>query len=107
MSPAIGSLLSNGEMLQWGAVGALLALAITQVLPAAISLAGGGQGPKITPWRAFGAIVVVLIFAAGGGVAALLIGDVTAAKQAVAYGLAWQSILGGAIKTGRAALPNA
>ena len=97
--------LSSSATLMWGACGALLALLITQILPAAVTLAGGTAGPKITVWRAVGAFFVLIAFVAGGAGAALIIGDATAPKQAVTYGLAWQSILGSAIKTGRAALP--
>jgi hypothetical protein len=50
--------------------------------------------------------VVVLIFAAAGGVAALAMGDATKAGNAIVYGMAWEAILGGIFKTGKAALPD-
>jgi hypothetical protein len=85
--------------------GGLLALLITQILPAAVAVFKAGIGPSLTAWRVAAAVVIVGSFGAAGGGAALLMGDVTKAKQAILYGIAWQAILGGAIKTGKAALP--
>jgi hypothetical protein len=61
-------------------------------------------GTRIDKVIADAVIVVVVIFGCAGGGAALLMGDVTAAKTALLYGMAWEALLGGAIKTGKAAL---
>jgi hypothetical protein len=83
-----------------------MVLALALVLPAAIALAKGGTPPTITLWRIIGAAIVVAIYLTGGGVAAFLIGDASRAKDAFAYGMAWEAILGGVVLTGKALLPK-
>ena len=69
-----------------------------QVLPWAISLAHGEE-IQISIGRVVGAALVILIFLSLGGLTALLISDdSTPAKVAIAYGLGWQSTIGGFIQ---------
>jgi hypothetical protein len=49
----------------------------------------------VTPKRVLGIAVVFVAFATGGAFAAYLVGGATKPKHAIAYGLSWQSILGG------------
>lgn len=53
---------------------------------------------RLTPARGVGALIVVGGFILGGGVVALVVGGATTPKHAIAYGLAWQSILGGVLQ---------
>jgi hypothetical protein len=105
VNPGAVTLLPTLDVFSLGAAGGLLALAITQVLPAAVGVVKTGRGPTVTGWRIAAGILVVAIFASAGGGAALIMGDVTAAKTALLYGMAWEALLGGAIQTGKAALP--
>lgn len=92
---------SNLELFAYGCIGGALTLAITQMLPAAITAAKSGHGPSVTWWRISGVIVVVAVFVVAGGVAGILVaGD---AKSGIAAGMGWQALLAGAIKTGKAA----
>jgi hypothetical protein len=93
--------LSTGATFVWGAVGALFALLVVQVLPFAWQLTHGTP-LAVTLTRVLGFVLVVVIFIAAGGGVALLIGDATQAKQAIAYGLGWQSTIGGFIQGTRA-----
>jgi len=97
--------LSSSEAFWWGSLGGLIALLVTQIMPAATALVKSTNMVEITPTRVVAATVLVLGFAAAGGAAALVIGDAEKVKDAMVYGMAWEAILGGAIKTGRAALP--
>ncbi len=58
----------------------MIALLVVQVLPWAQALAGGGI--------------------------AVLVGDATHPKQAIAYGLGWQGLIGGFLKPEAPARPN-
>jgi hypothetical protein len=80
----------------------VVALAVVQVLPFAIELAKGKANWTFSVGRLAGAALVLAIFIVGGGVVALLIGDATVAKQAIAYGLGWQATVGGFIQGTRA-----
>jgi hypothetical protein len=92
--------LSTSATFGWGAVGAIFALAVVQVLPFALQLVHGAK-LTLTLTRGFGFVLVVLIFIGAGGGVAVLLGDATQAKQAVAYGLGWQSTIGGLIQGAR------
>lgn len=76
----------------------MIALAVVQVLPFAIELARGKSNWTLSVGRIIGAALVLTIFIGAGGVVALLIGDATVAKQAIAYGLGWQATIGGFIQ---------
>ena len=99
--------LSSLEIFWWGVLGGLVALLVTQILPAAFVLMKSETGPRITFWRVLGALIIFAGCGAAGGAAALIIGkDDMVIKDALVYGMAWEAILGGAVKTGRAALPD-
>lgn len=85
-----------------GVVGAMITLGVTFILPAAVRLANGSAAPQITLGRVMGWLLVLVIYAAAGAVAALYIGDAGTEKEAVYYGMAWQAIIGGVIKSGQA-----
>lgn len=87
-----------------GIVGAMVTLGVTLILPAAFRLANGGTAPQFTIGRIIGWVIILLIYAAAGAVAALFIGDAATKKEAVYYGMAWQALIGGVIKTGQAAV---
>jgi hypothetical protein len=95
--------LSNREVALWGALGGAIALTVTQILPAAVAAAKTGAGWQITPWRVAGVLVVIIVFVALGGAAALLFQkDTTKVPDAIAFGMAWEALIGGVIKTGKA-----
>jgi hypothetical protein len=85
-----------------GAFGATITLAVTLVLPAAVKLGAGGAPPQLTKGRVIGWFGVLVIYAGAGVAAALYFGDATTEKEAVYYGMAWQALIGGVIKTGQA-----
>jgi hypothetical protein len=93
--------LSDAETFAWGSVGSVVALLVVQVLPWAISLAQGADFHFTFP-RLVGALLVLAIFIIAGGVVAMLVGDANEAKQAIAYGLGWQGLIGGFIQGTRA-----
>jgi uncharacterized membrane protein YbjE (DUF340 family) len=57
-----------------------------------------GADLHINPRRIFGAVLVLGGFIAAGGTVAVLVGGATSPKHAIAYGLGWQSIIGGLLK---------
>ncbi|HEY2334171.1 MAG TPA: hypothetical protein VGH58_04075 [Solirubrobacterales bacterium] len=85
-----------------GVVGVMITLAVTLILPAAVRLANGSAPPQVTLGRVIGWLLVLVIYAAAGAVAALYIGDAGTEKEAVYYGMAWQAVIGGVIKSGQA-----
>ena len=70
---------------------------VVHVLPWAFAVAGGAD-VHVTLGRVLGALAIVAIFVVAGGVVAILLGDATKAKQAIAYGLGWQGTIGGLIQ---------
>jgi hypothetical protein len=90
--------LTQSATFWYGALGALIALLVVSVLPWAFSLVKGQTQLTVTPARVIGALLIISIFLAGGGVVAILFGDAQEAKHAVFYGLGWQGTLGGAIQ---------
>jgi hypothetical protein len=92
-----GSMLSDAEVTAFGAVGALVALLVVQVLPLGYRLASVDLEWTITPARVLGLLLIVFCFLVGGGVVALVLaGDEgTTTKNAIVYGLGWQASLGG------------
>jgi uncharacterized membrane protein YbjE (DUF340 family) len=61
-----------------------------------------GAELHISGTRVLGFVVVGIGSMVLGGLVAYLIGDATAARQAVAYGVGWQGTLGGLIQGQRA-----
>lgn len=89
--------LSDGSTFKYGAVGAVVALLVVHVLPWALALAGGAD-VNISVGRIIGVVLVLGVFIVGGGIVAILVGDATEPKQAIAYGLGWQGTIGGLIQ---------
>lgn len=67
---------------------------MVQVLPFGLALLQGAVF-KVTLLRVIGFLLVLTVFIAAGGVVAILVGDATEPKQAIAYGLGWQGLIGG------------
>ena len=74
---------------------------MVQVLPWGLALTRGAD-LHITPSRVLGAILVVVAFLCIGGLVAVLLGDATRPRQAIAYGLGWQGLIGGFLQGRRA-----
>lgn len=97
-------MLSNGEVFRYGVLGALMALAAVHVLPFAFELAKGAT-LTITVGRVIGVVLIVAVFVGvGGGIAVVLAQSTDGSKQAIVYGLGWQSTIGGFIQGTRAGL---
>ena len=101
LAAAAPATLSDKDTFIYGAVGALVALIVVGILPLAYEIIRGAQ-PNVTPWTAAAAVVIFLAFMVCGGVAAVIAGDATEARQAIVYGLGWQASIGGAIQGVRA-----
>jgi len=69
-------------------------LVIVQALPWGWKLAQG-HDVRVTPKRLLGVVVVVLAYVVAGGTIAYVVGDAKSARHAIAYGLAWQGLIGG------------
>lgn len=96
--------LADATQFWWGALGAVLALLVVQVLPFLFEALHKNAAPDIALWKVGIAAGILVIFVLGGGVAALIPGDASKKGEALAYGLAWQASLGGAIQGVRAGL---
>ena len=70
-----------------------------QVLPWGLALARGEQHLELNVHRAVGVMVVLGVFIVGGGVVAILVGDAVRPKQAIAYGVGWQGLFGGFLRS--------
>lgn len=57
-----------------------------------------GADLHLTFPRLLGIAVVIVGYLVAGGVVAYVIGDATAARHAIAYGLGWQGLIGGLLK---------
>ncbi len=68
-----------------------------QVLPWGLALARGAH-LELSLHQAIGAAVVLAVFIVAGGVVAILVGDAIRPKQAIAYGLGWQGLIGGFLR---------
>jgi hypothetical protein len=71
-----------------------VACLVVQALPWGLRLSRG-EDLDVTFPKALGTIVVFVVFAICGACAAYVIGGATRPKHAIAYGLSWQSVLGG------------
>jgi hypothetical protein len=92
-------LLSTWHMFVWGAAGALICLLAVEGIPLSRRLAVGELEWRPDPWRCIGALTFVVCFLAVGGGVAILVGGATEPKHAVCYGLAWQGILSGYLRS--------
>jgi hypothetical protein len=82
-------------------LGALGSLLFVQALPWGLGLMHGAD-LHLSWTRLLGCVIVVAGSMALGGLVAWLVGDATAARQAVAYGVSWQALLGGFLQGKRA-----
>lgn len=87
-------------MFAFGALGAFISFAVVLVLPYGLALMGGAE-PTFSRGRFLGAFIVVVIFLSLGGTTALILGDVTHIRQAIVYGIGWQSSVGGLVQGAR------
>jgi hypothetical protein len=89
--------MTNVEIFTAGAAGALVALLVVQVLPFGLRLAGTEPTLTLTAARVFGWLLVTTVYITAGGVIALILAgdDETTMKNALVYGLGWQSTVGG------------
>jgi len=90
--------LSTGATFLWGSLGAVVTFLVVFVLPEAIVAMKGRSTRALSLVNVVAALVVALIFIIVGGVVAVVIGDVTDAKQALTYGLGIEGIIGGTVK---------
>ncbi len=95
------------EAFFWGVIGALISLLAIQGLPLAHKLATGQLDWKPAPLRCVGVAAFVVFFLALGGGVAILVGGATEAKHAIFYGLGWQGILSGYMRSSRSGPPTA
>jgi hypothetical protein len=56
--------------------------------------------------RIVGALLVLAVFVAAGGVVAVVVGDAVQPKHAIAYGLGWQGFIGGLLRARSAAVSD-
>jgi hypothetical protein len=97
--PYLGTM-TGAETFFYGALGATLGAFIVQLLPIGYALAAGKTNVVFSWGRAIGALIIVIGLVAMGGLAALGLGSATAGTptcplEAIAYGLGWQSTIGG------------
>ena len=97
--------LSGQAVFAYGGLGALIALGIVFAFPTAILMVKDQFPFTITTVRVIGVLFVLGFCFVMGGLSAS-VGDATAWKEALAYGSAWESVLGGGALTVRAALPT-
>lgn len=84
--------LSLGALFGWGCVGGAGGAVVTFTLPWLVRLTRFGRPPMV--WQAVGGIGLIMFHSVLGGLAALLVGsDVTLARHAIAFGLAWPTVL--------------
>ena len=89
-------MLTELQTFVWGVVGGGMAYVAAFVLPQLPALMEKGIGWP--GWRILASYVVAaFVFTAMGGGVALWIGGATQYKHAIAYGLAWESLLKGGI----------
>jgi len=94
--------MTGAEIFIYGALGATLGAFIVQLLPIGYALAAGKTDIVISWGRVIGALIIVMGLITMGGLAALGLGSATAATptdplEAIAYGLGWQSTIGGLV----------
>ncbi|MDA8265760.1 MAG: hypothetical protein M0T79_10535 [Actinomycetota bacterium] len=80
----------------WGCLGALFGFLAVFGLPFLVDQLRSTEEFKVpSVWRIILTTLFVLTWASLGSGGALMVGGVTAAKQAMLYGLGWQSIFKG------------
>jgi hypothetical protein len=86
--------MSTPKVVALGMAGAAGTLLIGQVLPWAAALQRGGPAPKVHFWSLFGGAVVTVVALSLGGFLAC-VGDPSEPRDAVAYGVTWQTAFAG------------
>jgi hypothetical protein len=86
--------LSDGATFVLGATGALAAFLFVDGIPFCRGLAEGKSAPVLTRTRILGGLGFLIFVLALGGFVAVGLGGVTEARQAMAYGAAWQGTMG-------------
>lgn len=93
--------MSKAEIFEYGALGAILGAFIVQLLPVGYALVSGKVELAFSFGRFVGMLIILVGLVAVGGLAALGLGSATDATapteplHAIAYGLGWQSTVGG------------
>jgi hypothetical protein len=89
------------EIFEYGALGAILGAFIVQLLPVGYDLASGKATLNFSIGRFVGMLIILIGLVAVGGLAALGLGSASDATtpteplHAIAYGIGWQSTVGG------------
>lgn len=91
---------TTAELFLWGGVGGGGGALASFTIPWLVGLMRGGPRPRL--WEMIGGTGLLLVHATLGGVAALLVGEATLARQAIVFGLAWPTVLQAAAKTYKA-----
>lgn len=84
--------LSGSATFFWGVVGGLAAYIAVFVLPNLRQVLDSGVN-HVNRVRLIGFLLVAIVYPMMGGIVALAIGDAMHEKHAIAYGVAWESIL--------------
>ncbi len=93
---ALAETLTQGELFLGGAIGGLAGFALAIALPYFIGLLAGQSEWPPSVAKMFGVVGVVLINMFMGGIAALIVGEATLLRQAIAFGFSWPAVLKGA-----------
>jgi hypothetical protein len=88
--------LSNSATFLWGAVGGAAGYALVFLLPWLTAVAKGEVSLDFSWTRLLGVIGLFFVYISLGGVAALLVGEASEIKHAIAYGLGFEGVLKGA-----------
>lgn len=94
--------MSGAATFWYGAAGAILGAFIVQLLPVGYSLLSGKSELQFSWSRLLGMVIILVGLVAIGGLAAVGLGHAAPATvplQAIAYGLGWQSTVGGLLKS--------
>ncbi len=90
--------MSSLAVFLWGSLGGLLAYFVLFALPELLRSYYRDGVPDFQAFKLVLVLAIAVVFVGLGGGAALLLGDVTEVKQAVAYGLAGEGLLAGGLK---------
>ena len=96
--------MSAGSLYGWGCLGGAVAAVFIYAAPALIQAAIWGEMENMTPKRALYILGTVILLAAIAGVVPLIPDGVDTRGEAIAYGLAAQTILKGLIAGGKEAI---
>jgi hypothetical protein len=95
--------LSNVELAVYGDLGALASILLIQARPVFSDLLNGRAELRVTVPAAVGALGFLVMYLAGGALAAYLgdalLAEATKPAQAIVYGIGWQSTIGGFLQS--------